>query len=832
VVGLGPGWRHGYAVRLHWVEGRPWVQQGDGRWIGFRPDARGGWTAGPDGRLEARADGAGWRWVWPQGLRRLEFDRRGRLEAIVAGPDGREAEGGRLRPWREAALEAPLVVRLVYDRRGRLSQVRDPQGRVLRLVYHPVHGRLVEVRGPGGWRVRYRYDRHGNLAAAEGPDGGVRRYRYEDPRGAHRLTGIDDATGRPAGRWWYGARGRAERSRDAAGRLVRLRRLGAGAVEVRDGEGRRVRYWGVRTAGGWRLARLEGEAGACAVCPAAARAAAGAAGLRWRWDGAGRLIAITSPAGERVRIVRDGRGLVRAVVLERAGAGAGLRPAVLAGAARAGTGRAGAGQVVLRIGWDGAGRPVRLERPSVRPGRWHVLELERDRHGRIVRRTERGYAPDPEAPGGWRAIARRVGYRWLGPHRVEVDGPLPGRGDVWRIRHDPATRLVEAVEGPEGTGVRVLARNEAGRITRLAPAGEAEVAIRYDARGRPVAVAQGGRGLEARWDAAGRLESLVFPDGRALRLERDGWGRVVGLHAPDGSLVRTGAGLAVLDRRGRVRARLPAGPTPPAAGPSPAALGPAPGPGPGVVRLAAWLVGVRDGAGRLSAYGLDDFGRLVLEHSPARGRWWYRYDAAGRLTERIFLGPPRGRPEAQAPGSASPVPIPVGAASSSARPLVTRYRYDAAGRLIGVTLPDGESWRLEWDRAGRLLALEGPAGYAERYRYDGTGRLVEHVVVFGPRRYVVRHRYDGATGRRTATALPDGTRIRYRRHAQTGRLRAVLRAGWLRDEPVVVGLDWAPLGGPLEGLRHGNGLDERDRAAGPWRIERIRTGRLGGLAWR
>lgn len=53
----------------------------------------------------------------------------------------------------------------------------------------------------------------------------------------------------------------------------------------------------------------------------------------------------------------------------------------------------------------------------------------------------------------------------------------------------------------------------------------------------------------------------------------------------------------------------------------------------------------------------------------------------------------------------------------------TRYRYDAAGRRIARTGPDGES-RYRYDPLGTLAAVETPDGGLTRIETDGTGRRV------------------------------------------------------------------------------------------------------------
>ena len=54
----------------------------------------------------------------------------------------------------------------------------------------------------------------------------------------------------------------------------------------------------------------------------------------------------------------------------------------------------------------------------------------------------------------------------------------------------------------------------------------------------------------------------------------------------------------------------------------------------------------------------------------------------------------------------------------------TRYRYDAAGRVEGITYPGGATRSFVYGRAGNLLRAINPGGGVTRYDYDASGQLV------------------------------------------------------------------------------------------------------------
>ena len=92
------------------------------------------------------------------------------------------------------------------------------------------------------------------------------------------------------------------------------------------------------------------------------------------------------------------------------------------------------------------------------------------------------------------------------------------------------------------------------------------------------------------------------------------------------------------------------------------------------------------------------------------------------------------------------------AAVAGAPETVTRYAYDAAGRVASVSSDEG-TFRLRYDSAGRREAVERPNGVTSSYRYDARDRVtgVEHrapggalLATFVPGRPRGRRRSPGA----------------------------------------------------------------------------------------
>jgi RHS repeat-associated protein len=118
---------------------------------------------------------------------------------------------------------------------------------------------------------------------------------------------------------------------------------------------------------------------------------------------------------------------------------------------------------------------------------------------------------------------------------TETDSVI-GNGRVTTTTYDAATRLL-TVRSPEGR--QTLARvDDHGRFSSARIPGFDSVSYVYDAQGRMIQRTQGIRTLRARYDALGRLDSIIDPVGRVTAFERDSMGRVLRGILPGGRDVR------------------------------------------------------------------------------------------------------------------------------------------------------------------------------------------------------------------------------------------------------------------------------------------------------
>jgi YD repeat-containing protein len=110
-----------------------------------------------------------------------------------------------------------------------------------------------------------------------------------------------------------------------------------------------------------------------------------------------------------------------------------------------------------------------------------------------------------------------------------------------------------------------------------------------------------------------------------------------------------------------------------------------------------------------------------------------RYDAAGRVVATVGPQDWITRYEYNASGQQTAMISPSGA--------VTRYRYDLAGQQTEVIDPNGSPSRFGYDEAGRIVAITDAKGSVTRFSYDAAGRLTERTDPLGR---ATRRAYDAA----------------------------------------------------------------------------------------
>ncbi len=817
---LGPGWRHGFETRLHADTGpdglrRMQVLQADGRVVHFGEavPVAGGVSRRialrrddgvldtlplpPAGDGQAAAPGAGSRarfvWRWRDG-RQLHFADDGRLLLLTDGAQRivLHYEGA---PARLASVadSAGRRVRLHYTDEGRrspwsgsgarsavrLAALERPDGRRIE-YHHDARGRLVLVRQPEGDEVRYRYagrEAAGNAATARAmlsavvlPDGRDSEYRYDEQgRVVHsRAAGVPEAQALQfayPGDALPGAAGETQVSR--GGVVLASYRW---RVDV-DGVTRRL---------------TEGQGPGCDACPPV--------GVRYRHHD-GRLAEVQA-GGRWWRLSYDRQGRLAAVE----SAASGLGPAGLGGvgtsaedlrAIGASTSDVSAHFGVdglhpvrwLRIDWADdpvLDRPMRLRRPSVVPGREHLLEIAYGRDLQPQTLHEHGYAPAVarvqgrvQVTGGVR-IRRALQAGALPPGlggalalppeaRPEPDGSWmhrAGNGALTRYWLDDFGRMV-ASDSPD-SGLTRWRRDGDGRVLTETVADGATARHRYDATGRLTGheVSRSGAApVSTRFlHAGGRLAAVTHP----LQSERyayDDAGRLVRrtvrLHLATGRE-------AAFDTHYRYHA----GEHHPRAWSLPDG---------------SWLHLVRDDAGQVVAVDLERAAsaaakpqRLRLVGALEGGPSGLRHAELGNGARISIMRDPAGRPRRLCDRGPS-------AAPGRCDLLDHRLGFDAHGRLLGWIRGEERSLHL-YDRAGRLVQAlgRGPGGETVwRRAYDANGNPLG----------------DGAAAR-LAGVLPDAP-FAYRPDARGMRSNRVALAAAPASGAAVVPDDASDPGAPI-----------------------------------
>lgn len=692
----------------------------------------------------------------------------------------------------EHAGPGDAVRRYAYDADGRLVRQTDALGQVHHIT-HDAQGRLAEVRDPLGHAWQWQWDDQGRLTLARDPLGGETRYRY-NPQGL--LAEVHNPLGQVRTLWWDeqahliaelghdGVRRRytwddSHRLRsvvtqddrrhefewDAVGRPTVLRAPDGGRTQLRWNVMGLLTQW--RDANGHATEFRYADR----LRQPSERIDPLGRVLRYHYDSEHRLVGLTNPKGERLRLVLD----LDARVVEQVGFdGRSRRYQYDAGGHLA---------LIVERTPDGM-QPVRQTR------------FERDLLGRLTTRT----AADGQLfhyhydPLGRLLQARREGAR-LGEAAHEVLVAYDALGRLISEQQDGLllTHELDAVGRrtgtrlPDGQALR-YSWDPQGRLAELELDGQPLTRHRWDAHGQEVGRQQGALHTEFDWDPAGRLQSqrTATQDGTQLlgrRYHHDAGGRLLELDD-----LRQGAMRFVYDPADQLRAVLGATPEQfvhdPAgnlldgdAGAAPAAPGD---------RLALWgdrhfrhdsagnRIEERGGKGghRRRRYVYDAEHRLSSVHGP-EGSSHYRYDALGRRvakltphgeTHFVWDGPTLvgelrlARPDAAANAAqydaGAPGAPPPGATQrwyvyepGSFRPLAFVQRR-AGATAATEAVPRAEVYHYHLDHLGtprELTAADGRLVWSARYRAWGALALADVDEVDNPLRFQGQY-HDAETG--------------------------------------------------------------------------------------
>jgi RHS repeat-associated protein len=662
----------------------------------------------------------------PMLLRRLTqtFDERLRLVRLTEGVVTHQLGYDRDSRLVRVADQRGAVWQSGYDGLDRVRTQTDPLGNTTTYTYDVAGRRLVttdtDLDSAGGAAATYvssiHFDARGRAVRAVDALGNVTATDYED-------RDLPVAITSPLG-------ARTEYAHDAQGALVLARGfVGTPPVPVehrwfRDTAGRTRRY---RDPEG-RETTYDYEPGDHWV---RIRLADGREHVRV-FDAAGRLRVQTAPSGCRVEYRYGPHGLPARVVHTAA------------------PGRLPVPDIVY--GYDGAGRPVRLEQTG------DTLEWEYDANGRLARETRRGrstsWAHDDVGgvsrltyPDGrvdryrWDVLGRLVGVELEQAAATPLTGPaIVAGGPLVTYEHAGRDRVVRRVSG---NGVQTRYHHDAGRrlarIENVGPAGQLLLDVAYvldaDDRRRIVRVAPApGAASRFTFDGLSRLvavdEGITAPSPPARMTQAQADGYVQALAGALGTRTR-GFDVNLADARRQ-------GSTSNGTGSllEQFVLDP-------VYRVDQWIRtrggvtttvplgydpdGYRTDDDR-HAYTYDALGRLREVRDPSGALVAAQdYDAAGRLAAR------------RDPGGVTVIrhlgPVVVQEETAGGSPL--RQYAPGLGAVPAVSVSDGRTRWVHADARGSVLAVTDEQGVVlERYGYEPFGlaiaRMADGVTPLAP----------------------------------------------------------------------------------------------------
>ena len=576
-----------------------------------------------------------------------------------------------------------------YNPRGLIASTTDPAGGVTSYEYDAT-GRRTATIDALGHRSTVTYDADGNPLTQTDADGEVTRYTYDDrgdvsrevlPSGtavdyARDRTGLVtlvddhvdapthfsyDAMGRTTATWQgdqepsvttYDGAGRVATTTDPTGAVTTFTYDAAGQKKTETSPTGGVTTW-TYTPAGQVKAMADPATGLTtytykATGEVATATDATGAVTEWRYDAAGRPVLTVNPDGTETETGYDDSGRVTSWTdeLDR--------------------------DHVVR--YDDAGRLVAIEGPG-----GHTVTSDYDDAGRLVGSSDLGGA---------------VTTRTLSPGGRVLTSTTPG-GVTTTYTYDDAGRVASIRD--ERGHVTSTTYDSLGRVlTRRDPrqqgTGPATETNTYDLFGRLATTTDAlGNTVRFGYDPMGRRTSVTDARGKVSTTAYDGLGSVAKETDPKGRSRTT-----TYDAAGRVATRT-------------------------------------DARGVVADYAYDAAGRVrSITERGGTGRISYTYDELGRrktMTDASGTTTWTYTDDGDVAGVASPAGTvsysydDAGQRTSMTQPQgTTTYGYDAAGRRDEVTDWQGRSFTSTYDADGRLLELTRPNGVLSRWAYDDAGR--------------------------------------------------------------------------------------------------------------
>lgn len=635
------------------------------------------------------------------------LDEAGRLRTYRPQPDGswvsEKYDHERIRKTADAGFVRSLKSGLEYqfDASARLSEIRDPNGRFIRISRSDTAsasvrledriGRFItlELNGEGqatravdsaGRACLYGYDEAGNLTTCQNRGGGVLQMRYD---ANHRLTQLD---GGPLAYTIAYRDGRICRQETDRGRI-------ASYVYAEQGDARTV---AVTDAAGAETLHSFAKGGELTVTDPT-----GVKESIWLNDrdlpvkvfGAdGRTVTIAYDDHANVVSVDDGGAQTRLTYgpddsLREMRASTGESATLSYDGRRNVTMQEDARGARTRFTWDQQGQLVGVRGPA---GEALALTYDDNGHVRTLTTADgQRVTFDFTLVGILRGVTTptgvQIGYRYDPLDRLtgvensegqqahlvrdpwgQVIKVVDPAGNASTMEYD-AAGLLTAVQDPLGAVTR-LAYDPLGRPTSLTDANANVTQWNYDAAGRVLGEVDAlGKPRVARYNERGQLQAQTNRRGQTTTLTYDGQGRLVATDAAGDPAT------FAYDQTGR-------------------------------------LVGMKDGDSdyRL-AFTADGLLRTVAD-GVAGVPVSYEYDAVGR---RVTM---------------------------TAGKDVVHYAYDAYGRLSTIQGSVG-TVTLAYDPFGRRSAMRYPNGVTTTYAYDKLNRLTELQAVGRDGEPLARYRY-------------------------------------------------------------------------------------------
>lgn len=291
-----------------------------------------------------------------------------------------------------------------------------------------------------------------------------------------------------------------------------------------------------------------------------------------------------------------------------------------------------------------------------------------------------------------------------------------GTGRITRFSYDAAGHLVTRT-GPDGTIVATFSYDSRGNVIARRLADGSTTTYGLDSAGRLLSITDPDGRTVGRTYTAGHLSSVTDALGNRADVTVDANGLVTALTDPLGATTKmaydeVGNLISITDPRGGVQRRTFDG--------------------------MDNITSSTDGLGRTTTKAYNGASRLLSSTASDGTAVTYDYDADGNLVSKSvaggdsstytydpfgeLIGAVNGTARLAVGYDAAGNPVSETSSGGSQPTIKHTYRYDAAGRRIALSGPEGDA-SYGFDATGRLQTLTDYNGGTFRFSYDRTGRF-------------------------------------------------------------------------------------------------------------